>query len=97
LKIKKYFFFKEILEEFVGISDATQDSMDKRENFNECFKLQQMIEPSYELISDKNSNNRQLIKNGALKKISKKSGELLSRHLILVKKKQQHFKNDDTR
>jgi hypothetical protein len=51
-------------------------------NFQECYDLQQMIEPHYELINEKMS--RQLIKHGDLKKISKKSGELLSRHLILL-------------
>ena len=51
-------------------------------NFQECFDLQQMIEPPYQLINDNSS--KQLIKHGDLKKISKKTGESLARHLILI-------------
>ena len=74
-----------MLEGFLGISDATDNSIDKMKNFADLYELQQMIEPPYKFIDDEsNLNKRQLIKHGDLKKISKKSGEPLARHLILV-------------
>jgi hypothetical protein len=76
--------FKEVLTTFLGIFDATDDSLDKINQFQECWRLQNMIEPYIELISENATLQRQLIKEGSLNKISRKNGAPIQRHLILV-------------
>jgi hypothetical protein len=50
-------------------------------NFQACYALQYMIEPNTLSIVDK---NRYLIKQGPIRKVAKRNGELLLRHLALV-------------
>jgi hypothetical protein len=75
-----------VLSIFLGIFDATDNVLDKINQFQECWRLQNMIEPYIELISENATLQRQLIKEGSLNKISRKNGAPIQRHLILVNK-----------
>lgn len=75
----------EILNDFLEICAKTNDSIDKMAKFQDLYRLQLMFDPPIELINDSSiANNRELIKQGCIKKISKKSGEPLLRYMILV-------------
>lgn len=72
----------EVLALLTDIFESSNDSLNKMSNFQQCYELQYMFEPPLLNLVDQ---NRQLIKQGALFKVAKRSGELLLRHLALVR------------
>lgn len=71
----------EVLSLLNEIFESSNDTLNKMSNFQQCYELQYMFEPPLLNIIDQ---NRQLIKQGDLLKVAKRSGEFLPRHLALV-------------
>lgn len=75
------FFFAEVSTLFNEIFESSNESLNKMNNFQQCYELLYMFDPPVLTIVDQ---SRQLIKQGTLYKVAKRNGELLSRHLALV-------------
>ena len=82
---KEYADIKKVLNLFTEIFESSNDALNKMNNFQLCYELQYMIQDSRDRIDiiDPNFPNRQLIKQGPLYKVAKRSGELILRHLAL--------------
>lgn len=76
----EYADMKKALEVLKDIFESSNDALNKMNNFQLCYELQYMFEPPLLNIV---SADRQLIKQGPLYKVAKRSGELLLRHLAL--------------
>ena len=77
---QEYADIRKVLALFTEIFEASNEALNKMNNFQLCYELQYMIEGPMLNIVDP---NRQLIKQGPLYKVAKRSGELLLRHLAL--------------
>lgn len=69
----------EVLNELNKIQESSNEALNKMSNFQECYNLQYMIEPMFNIVD----NNRLLIKQGPLNKVAKRNGEHLFRHFAL--------------
>jgi hypothetical protein len=79
---KEFEDIKKVYTLFTEIFEFSNDALNKMNNFQLCYELQYMFDPPLMNIVDQ---NRQLIKQGPLFKVAKRNGELLLRHLALVR------------
>ena len=66
---------------FTEIFDSSNEVLNRTQNFQQCYNIQYIIEgANFNIVED----NRILIKQGPIYKVSKRSGEAQLRHLSLV-------------